>query len=419
MNLPFRYDWLPPVNADAIPHLTIAELGEDPILPEPDILDALASPFGSLPLCEALLERKAQSVLFLVDDLTRSTPQDRILHTLIQYVESCGIQRNHMTVLVATGLHRKMSGEEIQKRFGAKVADTVRVVNHDAFNESSLVQVGVDAANVPVTVNMLIKENDFTIAVGQISPHRVAGFSGGAKMIEPGICGAPITSSIHWRGWVTEPERLYGKIENPIRHEMEDIAEKAGLDFIVNVVLDENERIAQFFAGDFRKAFREGASESMRRRVRKVPRADIVIVDSYPYDIDLWQACKAISVAELAVKPGGTVILVTPCDEGLSSHSEEIRKSGYLPMKEIIERAERGEIPRYIACHLMAFGRILERGHLSIVTLPKNVSTFTSAGLFCAENVNDALVTAYMHSGSDAKVLFLRGASGIIPFVNE
>jgi len=279
--------------------------------------------------------------------------------------------------------------------------------------------VGVDAANVPVTVNTLIKENDFTIAVGQISPHRVAGFSGGAKMIEPGICGAPITSSIHWRGWITEPERLYGKIENPIRHEMEEIAEKAGLDFIVNVVLDENDRIAKFFAGDFRKAFREGASESMRRRVRDVPRADIVIADSYPYDIDLWQACKAISVAELAVKPGGTVILVTPCDEGLSSHSEEIRKSGYLPMQEIIERTERGEIPRYIACHLMAFGRILERGYLSVVTLPKNVSIFASAGLPCAENVNEALATAYAHSGSDAKVLFLRGAAGIIPHVNE
>jgi nickel-dependent lactate racemase len=111
-------------------------------------------------------------------------------------------------------------------------------------------------------------------------------------MIEPGICGAPITSSIHWSGQVTEPERLYGKIENPIRHEMEEIAEKAGLDFIVNVVLDENDRIAKYFTGDFRKAFREGASESMRRRVREVTTGRYRHCRFIPSDIDLWQAAK-------------------------------------------------------------------------------------------------------------------------------
>jgi len=124
-------------------------------------------------------------------------------------------------------------------------------------------------------------------------------------------------------------------------------------------------------------------------------------------------------VAELAVKPGGTIILVTPCAEGLSSHAADILKTGYLPMREIIRKADRGEIPRHIACHLMAFGRILERGNLSVVTLPGNTDTFGKAGLPCAESVEEALASARSRAGRDAKVLILSEASGIIPQVFE
>jgi len=419
MSFRFRYDWVKPVDTDSICNLSIVALGDDPVLPEPDPFLELERPLGLPPLREVLKGRGSGSVLLLVDDLTRSTPQDRILPAVVRYLEDCGIGREGMTILVAAGLHRKMTDEEIRKRFTASVADSVRVVNHDAFDEGGLTLIGEDADGVPVKVNSLVREHDFTIAVGQISPHRIAGFSGGAKMVEPGICGAEVTSSIHWRGWLAEPEDIYGRAENPIRGEMESIAEKAGLDFILNAVLDENERVAGLYAGDFRQAFRLGARESRRRRVRAVPRADIVIADSYPYDIDLWQACKALSVAELAVKPGGTIILVTPCTEGLSSHAADILKTGYLPMREIIRKADRGEIPRHIACHLMAFGRILERGNLSVVTLPGNTDTFGKAGLPCSESVEEALASARSRAGRDAKVLILSEASGIIPQVFE
>lgn len=369
--------------------------------PVPDLAAALASPIGSPPLAEVL--HGARTVLVLVDDLTRPTPQREMLPVVLDAIVAAGIAERDITVLVATGLHRAMSGAEIEARFGPRVTGRVRVSCHDAYRGDGLVRIGSAADGTPILVNRLVTSHDVVIAVGCIEPHRVAGFSGGAKMVQPGICGEPVTASIHWRGWLTEGEELYGVPDNPIRREMEEIAAKAGLRFIVNVVLDSDGRPRAYFCGDPRLAFREGCQESLRLCSVEIEPADIVVADSWPFDIELWQACKAVSVAELVVRPGGTVVLVTPCPERLSRHENDIMRTGYLPASEIRRRVADGSIGNLaIACHLMALGRILERGELIIVSPGLDDELCRRAGLTRAATVTEAIARARARLGRHA-----------------
>jgi len=360
----------------------------------------------------------ARRVLILADDLTRPTPQPSMLAPLLELIGEAGIAERDVTVLVATGLHRPMSGGEIGVRFGPRVAGRVRVVNHDAYDEAALVSLGVSPDGTPILVNRLVREHDFTLSVGCIEPHRVAGFSGGAKMVQPGICGERITSALHWRAWLMEGGEIYGKADNPVRRGMEEIADRAGLRFIVNVVLDGGGRPYGYFCGDPRAAFRAGCEASRSLCAAEVERADIVVADSHPFDIDLWQACKAVSVAELVVRPGGTVVLVTPCPEGLSRHAPRIRETGYLPASEVVRRVECGEIRDLAtACHLMSLGRILERGELLVVSPGLAPDLCREVGLRSAAGVQEAVRTARARLGREADVAILGKACAMIPCV--
>ena len=132
MKLFFKYDWADHIETDSAGDLTVVSLGDDPVLPEPDIVEALEKPFGLPPLGSVLSARGVKTVLVLVDDITRSTPQNRILPALVRYLENNGISRKDITILIATGLHRKMTDEEIRKRFSPELADSMLIINHDA-----------------------------------------------------------------------------------------------------------------------------------------------------------------------------------------------------------------------------------------------------------------------------------------------
>lgn len=363
-----------------------------------------------------LRESRARTVLILADDLTRPTPQAEMLPPVLDCLAAAGIAEKDITVLVATGLHRTMSSGEMASRFGSRVSGRIRVLCHDARNMERQFLLGTAADGTPLMVNSLAREHDFALSVGCIEPHRIAGFSGGAKMVQPGICGEAITAALHWRGWLTEGEAIYGIADNPIRREMEDIGRRAGLRFIVNVVLGPDGKPRQYFCGDPVQAFRAGCRESLRISSIEVQPADIVVADSWPFDIDLWQACKAVSVAELVVRPGGTIILVTPCPEGLSLHAPEIRRTGYLRASEIVRRVADGSLRNLaIACHLMALGRILERGELLVVSPGLGRELCAEVGLPWAASVTDALCRARTRLGQGASVGILEHPCTMVP----
>ncbi len=407
MRYEFPYSWADPLDLDALRPCSVYDIPDQPTGPPPNLSHCLHSPIETPPLAEHV--RNAGRVLILVDDLTRDTPRSRLLPELTDYLFTAGIDEENVTVLVAAGMHRPMSDDEMRTCFGGAICERFRVVNHVARDEGNLEPVGRMQDGTQVTINRLVKEHDFVLAVGQISPHRVAGFSGGAKMILPGVSGEEVTVAVHWRGWLCEGEEVFGVVETPVRLEMEAVAEQAGLDFIVNVVLTADHRLYGIYAGDFRAAFRRGAESSRRLLSTPVDRADIVVVDSHPYDIDIWQACKAISVAELVVRRGGTIILVTPCPEGLSAHSSYIEEVGYLPCSEIVRRVEEGRFPdRLTACHMMALGRILERGELIVVSSGLSPAALERVGLKGANGVGEAVSAARARLGPVASIAILR-----------
>lgn len=287
---------------------------------------ALDAPIGSAPLQE--LARGAERVVIVVDDLTRPTPAFQLLPGIFKRLEQARVSRENITILVATGTHRPMTPTEMAAKVGAQTLECYRVLNHDCHREEELVDLGMTPGGTPVRLNRLVTDADLVIGVGNIVPHRYCGWAGGAKIVQPGVSGEETTAATHLM--ITKhPSIRLGNVENPVRHEIESVADRANLRFIVNTVLDQQANLLAVVAGDFRQAFRKGVE--LASQVYGAPlygQAHVVIASAYPSDFNLWQAGKAFYAADLAVREGGVIILVSPCYEGMGEHDELLRLSG-------------------------------------------------------------------------------------------
>ena len=293
---------------------------------EESLRKALDRPVGCEPL-RNLVESRVK-LLILVEDNTRNTPVDQILPVLLSYLQEAGVARSSIEILTAPGTHRVMTPSELEAKIGAGLANRVRVSQHDFSDLENLKDLGtvqVGGSVIPVQVNRKALEADFIIGIGDIIPHCDAGFSGGAKILQPGICGYATTAATHVAAALLDEIPL-GIVENPCRQGMEEVARRVGLSFIINVVKNFQNEIVEVVAGDFIAAHRQGVRTSRRSFGVSVPApADIVIVSSYPCDIDYWQAEKGIISAYFAVRRGGVIIFVAPCPEGLEHNHPRLR----------------------------------------------------------------------------------------------
>lgn len=262
-------------------------------------------------------------VVIMADDRTRQTPQKRILPLILKELGSAGIKDSQIKLVIAQGTHRNMTVDEIRERFGEEVVRRVDIRNHSCI--SNLVDMGVTRRGTRIWVNRDIMEADFRIAVGGVLPHHPAGWSGGAKMLLPGVAGKETVIAMHLLG---ATESQLGKISTPCREEMEDFAQQVGLHFIFNVILDENGKILRAVSGHFIDAHRDIVAWGKKiNGVEFREKADITISSSYPFDFDLTQADKGLFSAALATKTGGEIILLSPCHEGIApTHGEEMSR---------------------------------------------------------------------------------------------
>jgi nickel-dependent lactate racemase len=255
-----------------------------------------------------------------------------------------------MSFLTAPGTHRVMTEREIEDKLGAETARRFKIYQHDASAAEDIADLGVvdlEAGNgesripvrIPVHVNRRALSADLLIGLGSIVPHSDAGFSGGAKILQPGVCGFVTTSATHAAAGLC-PDIPLGRVDgNPCREGIEAVARKVGLSFILNVVQNHAGEPAGVFAGDCVKAHRAGVELSRASFSVDVPRlADIVVVSSSPADMDYWQANKALSCAYFAVKEGGTIIFAAPCYEGLAHNHPRFREWLALPLVETLKR---------------------------------------------------------------------------------
>ena len=282
-----------------------------------EVARALQNPIGAPRIGEIV--RPGETIAIVTSDITRPLPSYQILPLLLDELFQAGIQAEDVTVVFGLGSHRKQTPEEQKKLVGESVYARVKCIDGD---DSDCVHFGTTSRGTPVDIVRPVAEADRRICLGNIEYHYFAGYSGGAKAIMPGVSTRAAIQSNHSR--MVEAAAAAGRLAgNPVREDIEEAAQMVGVDFIVNVVLDEHKKIVRAVAGDLVQAHREGCRYLDQLYGKPiVSRADIVVVSQggAPKDLNLYQTQKALDNAKHAVKKGGVIILVGSCKEGLGEH---------------------------------------------------------------------------------------------------
>jgi len=287
-----------------------------------DALDAaLDHPIGCAPLAELAAGKHTAAIS--VCDITRPAPNSTTLPPLLARLHRSGIPVEGVTILIATGLHRGATDDEIRKILGPGIAAKYRVVNHDATRPDQHRFLGQTRAGTPVHIDERLMAADLHISLGFIEQHLMLGFSGGRKLIVPGVAAQETIKVIHSPRFMREPLATEGSVaNNPLHHELLEIAAMARHDFILDVTLTRGRQISGVFAGDPVKAHAAGVKWIEKTSLNRLDEPfDAAMTSSagYPLDLTFYQTAKGITAAAHVVKPGGTILLVGECAEGIGS----------------------------------------------------------------------------------------------------
>lgn len=292
-------------------------------LPDPDqeLRRKLAQPTGTPSL--AAVARGRQDACILICDITRPVPHELLLRPVLETLEASGIERDKILILVATGLHRACHPQELEEMLGREILAKYRVENHDGLNVADHRHVGESPRGTPIWIDHRYLDADLKIATGLIEPHFMAGYSGGRKLICPGIAGIQTIQVWHGPSFLEHPRAAAGVLDgNPVHEENTWIARHVGCDFIVNVVIDAQRQPLKWVAGDLESAFLEGVQyvQGVVTDTLSEP-VDVVVTSSagYPLDATFYQTVKGMVGAMSVVKPGGTIILAASMSEGIGS----------------------------------------------------------------------------------------------------
>lgn len=379
------------------------------------IKDGIYRACGSLRLKSAVRGKKR--VLILSDDISRPTPVKVLLHYILDEIYSAGIQDHQITFLMALGTHRPMTNDEIDQKLGDGIRSRFGVYNH-RWNDSTIFKyVGKTRRGLNVYVNKLLVESDFVIGIGNVVPHPAAGFAGGGKIVNPGCVNEETCGAFHWESIMYPSHMVVGNRNNPMINMIDEVARVAGLKYIVNTVLDGRGKIHRIFAGDPVEAHRKACKEAIKVYGVKIPRrAKIVICDSYPADLEMWQAIKGLCTADLCMEDGGVVIMVTPCPEGVSKEHPVIERYGYLPFSETSRLVEKKFVSMVEGHHMVQGGRLLERASKVFIVSPGlSPEVIKNLHFEPARTVNEALEKADKIVGRDADIIVLKKSAEIFP----
>lgn len=277
---------------------------------------ALRNPIGTPRLGE--LVRPHQKIVIITSDMTRPCPNHKLLPPLLKELEEAGVSLDQVSVVIALGLHRPMTEAELRQSVGSEVYDKVRVINHDV---NDVVYVGTTKRGTTVEVFRPVVEADFRICLGNVEFHYFAGYSGGAKAMIPGTASAKTVTENHSH-MVKDAATAALLDGNPVREDLEEAAAMVGIDFILNVIVDEHQRIVDAAAGHVIQAHRELCKRlSEEGLVELSAEVDLALVSAGgdPKDINLYQAQKALDNCAGVVRPGGVIILLAECREGYGS----------------------------------------------------------------------------------------------------
>ena len=309
-------------------HTTVVQPQYLPGLPDQDgaIRTAIRDPVGgTLPLRR--IARPSDIVAISVCDITRPMPTSTVLPVALD--ELAHVPDENIVILIATGTHRPNSNDELSAMIGSQVVDRFRVVNHDAFDPLSVVHLGNTSGGIPILLNRLWAEADVRVTLGFVEPHFFAGFSGGPKMVAPGLAAFQTTMMLHNAEMIGHPNATWGvTVGNPIHDAIRQIATQTGVDFSVEVTLNRDHQITSVYAGDPGTAHRAVSRFAKSVAMQPVEKSfDVVVTTNsgYPLDMNLYQSVKGMSAAAQVVKRGGTIICAAECSDGVPEHGEYSR----------------------------------------------------------------------------------------------
>lgn len=303
---------------------TVIEPTFVPGLPDAEgaILTALRNPIGAPPLRR--IAKPGQSVAISVCDITRPMPSKTLLPILLGELRH--IPPEDITILIATGTHRSNTKGELADMLGDDLIENYRVINHNGFDDTTLESIGRTESGVDVRLNKRWIESDIRITTGFVEPHFFAGFSGGPKMVAPGLAGFPTIMRLHDATMIGHPQARFAiTAGNPIHDAIREIARMSGVDFSVDVTINRDKRITSVYAGEL-FAVHEAACAVSRRLAMQPVRApfDVVLTTNsgYPLDQNLYQAVKGMSAAAQVVREGGKIICAAECSDGVPEHGQ-------------------------------------------------------------------------------------------------
>jgi len=373
------------------------------------IKQALSAPIGTPRLRE--IARGKNRVAIVVSDITRPVPTYKILPHVLEELKAAGVDEKKIKIIFGLGSHRRHTTEEMKRLVGEDVFARITCLDHDP---DDCVRVGETKRGLPVEILREVVASDCKICIGNIDLHYFAGYTGGAKAIMPGVSSRASIAATH--RFMLDSAAVAGNIENnPTREAIEEVGEMVGIDFIVNVVLDEEKRILKAVAGEHRLAHREGcAFLDPLFKVGFKDEADIVVVSAggRPKDINLYQAQKALDNAKYAVKKDGVIILVAECPEGLGEKVFEEWIFAARNPEEILKRVEKEFV---LGGHkAVAIAMLLQKAQVIMVS---SLGRELTERLFFqyAANLDEALQKAFAIKGSQAKARVIPFGGSILP----
>lgn len=372
---------------------------------------ALKHPIGASPLSE--LVKPGMRIAIIVSDISRPVPSYQILPGILDELFKVGCCHKDITVVFALGSHRQHTDYEKEKLVGKEVYNSVLCVDSDPFD---CICMGTTDAGTPVDITRAVSEADFRICTGNIEFHYFAGYSGGAKALMPGVSNSAAIQANH--RMMVQDAACAGRLEgNPIREDIEQAGRICGLDYMVNVVLDEYKHIVYAVAGDIIKAHRAGCAY-LDRMYRKAisQRADVVLVSQggSPKDSNLYQTQKALDNAKYAVKKGGKIILIGACNEGFGSANFERWLTEAPTPHSLIERINaQFELGGHKAA---AIGKVLENASIDMVSeMDENI--VRSIFFTPRSSAQEALDAAFKKYGNNATVIAMPFGGATLPYI--
>ena len=374
-----------------------------------EVRRALAEPIASRRLRE--LVQPGETIAVVTSDISRPMPTWKVMPALLDELYAAGVSADDITLVFALGSHRHQSEEERKHLAGERAWREIRCIDSDP---EDCVRLGTTSNGTPVDIFRVVAEADRVICLGNIEYHYFAGYSGGAKAIMPGVSTRDAIQANHRR--MVRPKACAGRIEgNPVREDIEEAGKLLGIDFIINVILDEHKEIVRAVAGNVTSAHREGCAFLDSLYSKPIERrADIVIVSQggAPKDLNLYQAQKALDNAKHAVRDGGIIILVGSCREGLGEKTFEEWLTTAATPRELTERI--GREFKLGGHKAAAIAMVLERAEIYLVS-EMDAALVDRLFMRPFATVEEAYNAARTRLGADASVIVMPYGGSTLP----